>query len=157
MSGRIQPDVTIDATGMTCPGPVLEAKRRTDALPAGGVMRLVSDCPGTESDLRSWARQTGKELLEIEALDGHSRAFYVRNGDPWPVTKVLDMRGRPCPAPVVEADRELHALPHGATLKLLSDCSGFADDLASWARTTGHRVLGTLPGPAGSDAAFIQG
>jgi TusA-related sulfurtransferase len=155
-SDRIQPDVTIDATGMSCPGPVLEAKRRADELDRGAVLLLISDCPGTQSDLEAWARQSGREVLESESLEGRGRAFYIRNGDPWLAASVLDMRGRPCPAPVIEAEKRLNDLGDGDVLKLLSDCRGFSDDLDTWARNTGHRVLGTLPGPAGSDVAFIQ-
>jgi len=69
---------------------------------------------------------------------------------------VVDTRGRPCPAPVPEAERHLHAIAAGEVLKLLSDCRGFSDDLLTWARNTGRQVLGTVPGPAGSQAAFIR-
>lgn len=154
---RIQPDQTLDARGRSCPGPVLEAKRLVSQLARGQVLLLISDCPGTQSDLQSWARQTGRELIEVSDHAEGGKAYYVRNGDPWPATTVLDMRGRPCPAPVVEAEKALHAMAAGEVLKLLSDCSGFADDLGSWARSTHHQVLGTVPGPAGSEVSYIQG
>jgi len=141
---------------MTCPGPVIEAKRRTADLPRGGVLKLISDCPGTRSDLSAWARQTGKELLAVESLDGRHHAFYLRNGDPWEASEVLDMRGRPCPAPVIEAGNRLQRMAAGSTLKLVSDCNGFGDELLTWARQTGHTVLGTVPGPSGSEVSFIQ-
>jgi TusA-related sulfurtransferase len=151
------PDVTIDARGRTCPEPILEAQRRTSALPRGGILKLVSDCPGTRSDLLAWARQTGKELLAVQTLDANARVFYLRNGDPWPASEMLDMRGRPCPAPVIEAGRRLQRMPAGSTLKLISDCSGFVEELTTWSRRTGHRVLGTVPGPSGSEVSYIQG
>ena len=150
------PAVTLDTRGRSCPGPVIEAKRRAGELAPGEVLLLLSDCPGTHSDLQAWARLTGRELLAVEARDGGVTAFYVRNGDPWPASAVVDTRGRPCPAPVIEAERHLHAMAAGEVLKLLSDCRGFSDDLLTWARNTGRQVLGTVPGPAGSQAAFIR-
>ena len=154
---RIQPDLTLDTRGQSCPGPVIEARRQAERLDRGAVLLLISDCPGTQSDLQSWARQTGRELIEVSDHDDGSKAYYVRNGDPWAAAAVLDMRGRPCPAPVIEAEKPLLAMPHGDVLKLLSDCRGFADDVVSWARNTGRQVLGTVPGPAGSEISYIQG
>lgn len=154
---RIQPDLTLDARGQSCPGPVLEAKRLVQNLERGQVLQLIADCPGARSDLQAWARQTGRELIEVGDHPEGGQAYYLRNGDPWPATAVLDMRGRPCPAPVVEAEKALLAMSAGEVLKLLSDCRGFADDLVSWARNTNRIVLGTVPGPAGSDVSFIQG
>ena len=154
---RIQPDLTLDARGRSCPGPVIEAKRLASELDLGQVLLLISDCPGTQSDLQSWARQTGRELIEVSDHEDGGKAYYVRNGDPWRPAAVLDMRGRPCPAPVVEAEKALTAMSAGDVLKLLSDCGGFEDDVASWAGVTGRQLLGTVAGPAGSAVSYIQG
>ncbi|HEY5791407.1 MAG TPA: sulfurtransferase TusA family protein [Gammaproteobacteria bacterium] len=157
MHPEITPDLVLDTQGKTCPGPLLEVRRAAAGLAPGAVLLLLADCPGTEPDLRAWAQQTGRELLEVVRHADGGRAFYLRNGDPWPATAVLDMRGRACPAPLVEAERRLHGLAAGSTLKLLSDCTGLPDDLATWARSTGRTLLGLLPGPAGCDVAFIRG
>ena len=154
---RIQPDLTLDARGRSCPGPVIEAKRLASELDQGQVLLLISDCPGTQSDLQSWARQTGRELIEVSDREDGGKAYYLRNGDPWPAAAILDMRGRPCPAPVVEAEKALTAMSAGDVLKLLSDCGGFEDDVVSWAGITGRQVLGTVAGPAGSAVSYIQG
>jgi tRNA 2-thiouridine synthesizing protein A len=37
---------TLDMRGVTCPGPILEAKKLLDGMKSGEVLQLVSDCPG---------------------------------------------------------------------------------------------------------------
>jgi len=49
------PHVTLDVKGVSCPGPILSAKRLIDDLAEGEVLMLVSDCIGTvcSSSLRA--------------------------------------------------------------------------------------------------------
>lgn len=152
----IRPELVLDTRGKSCPLPVLEATRGADRLEAGAILQVISDCPGAHADLQAWARQTGRELLEVADHAEGGQVYTLRNGDRWTASAVLDMRGRPCPAPVVEAERTLHGMGAGEVLKLLSDCRGFADDLATWAGSTGHEVLGTVPGPAGCEVSYIR-
>ena len=49
----LQPTVTLDMRGTSCPAPLLGAKRIVDDLRPGQVMLLYSDCPGTQDDLFS--------------------------------------------------------------------------------------------------------
>jgi TusA-related sulfurtransferase len=58
---------------------------------------------------------------------------------------------------VIEADRALSGLADGKVLKLLGDCRGFADEVDTWTRSTGRRLLGIVPGPSGSSVSYIQG
>lgn len=156
LSTKMQPDQILDATGATCPGPLLEAKRLVDNLKPGEVLRLISDCPGTEADLRAWTRQTGRTLLDVETLDGRRLAFTILNGDPWPASYVVDVRGSRCPTPVIEAERQLAGMSAGETLKLLSDCTSVDVELETWSRHTGHQILAMLPGPDGCTLAYLQ-
>ena len=64
-----KPTMTLDMTGMSCPAPLLGAKKVVDDLPAGQTMMLISDCPGTSDDLYAWARYTGNKVLSSERLD----------------------------------------------------------------------------------------
>ena len=62
--------VTLEMSGSRCPLPLLGAKRLLDDLPNGQTMVLISDCPGTADDLRSWASFTGYEVFQMESLNG---------------------------------------------------------------------------------------
>ncbi len=69
----IQADLTIDAKGKKCPMPVLLASRAMKTLQAGQVMLLEATDNGSKSDIPSWARDTGNELLEMTSTDGVHR------------------------------------------------------------------------------------
>ena len=59
-----RPGVTLNLCGVSCPGPILGAKKVLMELAQGEVMLLVSDCPATSDDLFSWAERTGNEVLQ---------------------------------------------------------------------------------------------
>ncbi len=63
-------DVTIDAKGKKCPMPVLLASRGMKSLQPGQVMLVEATDGGSKSDIPSWAKDTGNELLESSSADG---------------------------------------------------------------------------------------
>lgn len=65
-----QIDVTVDAKGQKCPMPVLLASREIKKLDPGKVMLLEATDSGSKSDIPSWAKDTGNELLEATSGDG---------------------------------------------------------------------------------------
>jgi tRNA 2-thiouridine synthesizing protein A len=71
-------DVTVvDAKGLSCPMPVLLARKGIDAVEAGRVIRVEATDPGSKSDIPSWARDMGYELMESET-DGPVFTFTIR-------------------------------------------------------------------------------
>ncbi len=60
---KVTPDKEIDARGVACPGPLLEAKRGMTAVPVGGVIAILSSDASTNSDLPRWAEKVGHEHL----------------------------------------------------------------------------------------------
>ncbi|ADU49322.1 sulfurtransferase TusA family protein [Intrasporangium calvum] len=70
-------DATIDAKGKKCPMPVLMASRGLKTLQPGQVMLIEATDNGSQSDIPSWARDTGNELLEATTVDGVHR-YVVR-------------------------------------------------------------------------------
>lgn len=138
-----KPHVTLDMTGLACPGPLLGAKRVLDELLAGEVMLLVSDCPATRDDLLSWPKYTDVEVLKTTKRTGGGTGYYIRKGKTRQVSPnaVLDMRGSTCPGPIIEAKKLLGGMRKGEVLRLLSDCSGIRSDLRSWAKATGHALV----------------
>ena len=72
-------DVTIDAKGQKCPMPVLLTSRAAKKLSSGQVMLVEATDKGSQSDIPSWARDTGNELLETSADDGVFR-YLIRKG-----------------------------------------------------------------------------
>jgi len=144
--------VRLDMTGLSCPLPLLGAKKILDDLPDGQYMVLISDCPGTGDDLRAWAGLTGHEVIATEPLNGRRMAFTIRRGlaaAPSPGNVVLDLRGVTCPGPIAEARRLLDGMQAGDVLVLVSNCPGVSEDVDAWTRNSSVRLVDryeTAPG-----------
>jgi len=138
-----KPTVTLDLTGLTCPAPLLGAKRVLDDLDPGQVLLLVSDCPGTFDDISAWVKLTDHELLATEKGQGRRTQYYLRKGHlAPPVANVtLDIRGVSCPGPILEAKKLLDGMNAGEVLHLISSCPGTPDDVRAWTRTTGLELV----------------
>ena len=63
-------DATADAKGQKCPMPVLLASRHMKGLGSGQVLLVEATDDGSQSDIPSWAKDTGNELLDSSAEDG---------------------------------------------------------------------------------------
>jgi TusA-related sulfurtransferase len=70
--------VTLDMRGVSCPGPILEAKKLLDGMKAGEVLQLVSDCPGSVADIEAWDRAAAVELLAKLPMARGAHEFYLR-------------------------------------------------------------------------------
>ena len=158
MSSR-SADAVLDLKGLTCPGPLLAAKRMVDELEENQVLLLLSDCPGTHADLLSWARQTGNRLIRTEKSPSGGMGYYIQKG-PWSralePNAILDMRGVSCPGPIVEAKKLLDGMRAGEMLKLVSNCPGVRDDISGWAEATRMTLVDTLETAAGEYTFFIR-
>ena len=75
--GLLNPDRKIDCTGLFCPMPIVKTRDAIRELAVGQVLEMLSDDPGSDPDMKSWARRTGHELLEV-ARDGAVFRFRVR-------------------------------------------------------------------------------
>ena len=57
-------DRELDARGLNCPLPILKAKKALAEMSSGQVLKVVSTDAGSIRDFKSFARQTGNELLD---------------------------------------------------------------------------------------------
>lgn len=74
----LSPDMTVDARGTACPGPLLEAKRAMAKVPKGGVMEVLSSDEGTTKDIPLWSKKVGHDYLGVVEEDGVWRLFVKR-------------------------------------------------------------------------------
>ena len=72
------PAMTLDATGLLCPLPVLKARRALKAVPAGGVLEVLATDPGATKDFEHFCRTTGCELLHASEEAGGVLRFRLR-------------------------------------------------------------------------------
>ena len=69
MTAAISFDKELDAKGLSCPLPILRAKKALAELTTGQVLKIVATDPGSIRDFRAFAKQTGNELLAQEEVD----------------------------------------------------------------------------------------
>jgi TusA-related sulfurtransferase len=152
-------NVVLDMKGLSCPRPLIGAKRMMDELSAGQVLLLVSDCPGTPDDLFAWAKQTGNTITKTEKMPEGGTGYHIQKGQLGKGLKAnvtLDIRGAVCPGPIVEAKKLLNGMQDGEVLKLVSDCPGTRTDIDGWASATGMTLLETIEEGAGVVEFFIR-
>jgi TusA-related sulfurtransferase len=152
-------NVVLDMKGLSCPRPLIGAKRMMDELSPGQVLLLVSDCPGTPDDLFAWAKQTGNAVIKTEKMPEGGTGYHIQKGQLGSGLKAnvtLDIRGAVCPGPIVEAKRLLNGMQSGEVLKLVSDCPGVKSDMDGWTSATGMTLLETIEEGAGVIEFFIR-
>ena len=60
----------LDTRGLTCPLPILKAKKALGELNSGQLLKVLSTDAGSVRDFQAFAKQTGNELLEQQTLNG---------------------------------------------------------------------------------------
>lgn len=69
---------SVDARGMACPGPLLEAKKSIGTVPVGQIVEVQSNDPGSRNDIPAWTKKVGHEYLGVTEADGFDRHFVRR-------------------------------------------------------------------------------
>ena len=68
----------VDASGLSCPLPILKATQGIKTLQAGDLMEIVATDPGSVKDMAAWAASTGHALVEQDSANGKYR-FVLRH------------------------------------------------------------------------------
>jgi tRNA 2-thiouridine synthesizing protein A len=75
----IQAASVVDARGVSCPGPLLEAKKGMGNVQVGQILEILSNDPGSRNDIPRWANKVGHDYLGFLSVDGADRIFVKRN------------------------------------------------------------------------------
>jgi TusA-related sulfurtransferase len=70
-------DEYLDCTGLYCPTPIFETRKKIDSIKKGQVLEITADDPASEEDIKSWVKTTGNKLLKI-IKDKDKFIFYIR-------------------------------------------------------------------------------
>ncbi|MBL4827555.1 MAG: sulfurtransferase TusA family protein [Spongiibacteraceae bacterium] len=60
----------VDARGLSCPLPLLKAKKALNSLAQGQLLKVLSTDQGSWRDFQVFAEQSGHQLLERQEKDG---------------------------------------------------------------------------------------
>jgi len=69
---------TVDARAMSCPGPLLEAKKSIGSVQIGEVLEIWAGDEQTKNDMPRWCKKVGHEYLGDLVADGYERLFLKR-------------------------------------------------------------------------------
>jgi tRNA 2-thiouridine synthesizing protein A len=58
-------------------------------------------------------------------------------------TKLLDVKGLPCPMPVVKISQEINSVDVGEVIEVHTTDPGSLSDFPAWAQTSGNEILET--------------
>lgn len=61
--GNMKANETLDATGLACPMPIVQTKRAMETLQEGDVLEVRATDPGSEADIKAWAKNAGHQYL----------------------------------------------------------------------------------------------
>jgi tRNA 2-thiouridine synthesizing protein A len=64
-------------------------------------------------------------------------------GDEIKINKTMDLKGLPCPQPVIKVNKGIKEIEVGQILEALTTDPGALSDFPAWARTSGNEILVT--------------
>jgi tRNA 2-thiouridine synthesizing protein A len=67
----------LDARGLSCPLPILKAKKALAEMTSGEILRVIATDPGSVRDFQAFARQTGNLLLD-QSEDNKEYTFFMQ-------------------------------------------------------------------------------
>ena len=71
-------DKELDARGLSCPLPILRAKKALNEMHTGQVLYIQATDPGSVRDFAAFAQQTGHELVSSDEKDNEF-VFYLKH------------------------------------------------------------------------------
>lgn len=74
-------EITVDACGLSCPGPIMSVNKAMTGAEPGDVFVVKATDPAFEADVRAWCSRTGNELLD-SSFDGASFTVKIKKGRP---------------------------------------------------------------------------
>jgi len=87
-------DLTLDACGLSCPGPLMKVKSSIDTMSPGQTLKVTASDPGFYEDIKSWCNRTGCNLLDVSKKGGTITAL-IRKGSACEVSSNVERAMQP--------------------------------------------------------------
>ena len=128
-TGSTSPDLTVDARGLQCPGPIAQVYAAVSTMENGQMLEVLATDPGFSKDISAWCKKTGNTLISSEFDKTHFRTLLRKGTDTPRVAPALGATN----APVVKEK-------NGATMVVFSGDLDKA--MASFIIATGAASMG---------------
>jgi tRNA 2-thiouridine synthesizing protein A len=134
--------VELDLSGFNRRLPVALIQWQLEQLGEGESLSLAVDPNMTIDRLQTLLAPLGARMMDGPE-GGNPLRIVLMRGTPSARILELDMRGRRCPAPVIEARRKLRRMAPGERLRMVADCTGAPAEMDTWAaHSRGVNLLG---------------
>ena len=70
-------DSELNCEGLNCPLPILKTKKAMDSLNSGEILKMSATDPGSVSDMDSWTKRTGNDLVS-HSENGGIHTFMIK-------------------------------------------------------------------------------
>ncbi|WP_312936115.1 sulfurtransferase TusA family protein [Pseudomonas sp.] len=67
----------VDASGLTCPLPLLKAKMALNGLASGALLKVIATDAGSQRDFQTFARLSGHALVDAQ-VEGGVYTYWLR-------------------------------------------------------------------------------
>lgn len=74
-------DVTIDACGLQCPGPIMQVNNALKNMKPGQVLEVAASDPSFGRDVKAWCERTGNTFLDLKN-EGRIIQVFIKKGGP---------------------------------------------------------------------------
>lgn len=74
MNDKISANVTLDACGLQCPGPIKRVFEETSKMKEGDILEVRASDPGFRKDIKAWCERTDNTLIKSE-FDKQNKNF----------------------------------------------------------------------------------
>lgn len=71
----------VDATGLACPMPLLQAKLAMNTLLPGALLKVLADDPASQRDFQKFAELSGHEMIHKTAANGQFEYLLRKSSD----------------------------------------------------------------------------
>jgi tRNA 2-thiouridine synthesizing protein A len=71
--GNLDIKLKVDASGLSCPLPILKASQGIKGVASGELVEVVATDPGSVKDFEAWSKSTGNVMVEQSAEGGKFR------------------------------------------------------------------------------------
>ena len=79
MTNQPEADVTVDATGLRCPEPLMVVRNKMMDMASGQVVKIIATDPSTSWDFANFCRFMHHELLR-EEQDSEIYTYWIKKG-----------------------------------------------------------------------------
>ena len=94
-TNEIKATITVDCSGLQCPGPIMKVYQTMNELSEGDVIEVSATDVGFARDVEAWCKTTGNTLLKTEKK-GKELIVYIQKGTNTP--KACHLEGNIAPA-----------------------------------------------------------